>query len=1051
MTGAAHCARPPLTEAQQEVLRYLGRGPVKVEAAAGSGKTTTMAALFAAALDQGEPLDRVMAVTFTERAAGELKARVATALDVTGEAPNLERAWIGTFHALVRRLLREHSYRAGMPRRQELLDEYQASRLWREASLEVQERLGRDPGFIARVPESAAASTLRRLLPGALEAARRLRSTPHSPAEVRQLSEAAYRRWEAEGSHPAVELVWHHLALEMVRATWEAYEHLLRRRAAVDFDGVLRQGREALLPGRPLGEWARQHFRLVIVDEYQDTSAIQEDLVLSLTAPDHRSLFMVGDARQSIYAFRDAKPGVMADAPGRGLPLFENHRSRQSILDAAEMVIRQDAHFQADPLMRGTREGLSRLPVVVMAVASAQQEAVALADTLQALHDREVEFPDGSRKAFGWGDLAVLARTLSQLGRPLEEALRARGIPFQTPSGRLFERPEVKDALALLQLVLDEEDDLAALRSLQARAVRLPDRALLALPAGTGPGQHSLMGRVRHHLRDAAPGWTPEWRRSAEGLLEWLRSLRRTAAAAPASTVLQEALDLTGTLRLQEYRTRVGEREGWRAQGAIHELARLVRQLELGGGADLTEVLAQLRDLPAQVAVGEPPAPGDSDQVTISTIHGAKGLEWPVVLLADSRAYHDSGQPLVIWDAAEGAVICTSPDGQSLAYATWRQGAQGSVAREEHRRLVYVAMTRARDLLMVSGRLPSKGSSELSGLLEAAEGDPAWAVGVIPEPGGLHPWFGAGALAPEPAPAKSAGVAQSLPQPGLSQRWAQLEALARERSPELPERLSFSALKTLAECPRQFWFRHLRGFPEADEVSLGVDGTRRDQALALGRVVHGVLEAAHRQHPERAPSPQELESELVARGGELQPPALARARGMVAGYASSAAATLPTVAVECTFRWEGWAGADAPALEGAIDRVARGPSGELLVLDYKTNATLPEAERASYARQLQLYSGALAAGALGAPVTAISGRVLWLEAGQELDVDCGSEARELALSWAREGAERVRRGDYRSVESFPDRPCRSCPFAAQCPERRSDWRSAPFGHPEQRG
>ncbi|MGC1405222.1 MAG: PD-(D/E)XK nuclease family protein, partial [Candidatus Dormiibacterota bacterium] len=173
------------------------------------------------------------------------------------------------------------------------------------------------------------------------------------------------------------------------------------------------------------------------------------------------------------------------------------------------------------------------------------------------------------------------------------------------------------------------------------------------------------------------------------------------------------------------------------------------------------------------------------------------------------------------------------------------------------------------------------------------------------------------------------------------------------------------------------------------------------------------------------------------------------AEEMVARYIAGPTAALPTVAIELRFSWRDWAGPGCPTLTGAIDRVAQLPSGQLLIIDYKTNLSLAPEDLASYSRQLQLYSAAVMAGVMGVPVRAPATALAMLRSGDLIEIASGESERRQALSWAVQAARRLELGDYRSVEGFPERPCGNCPFVERCPERRPGIRAGLAGQFEQ--
>jgi DNA helicase-2/ATP-dependent DNA helicase PcrA len=1059
-------AEQTLTPAQFAVVRELGQGPVKVVAAAGSGKTTTMAWLYAAALVRDLPVGQVMAVTFTERAAAELRQKVLAVMieveiaspDAAGEA--LEGAWIGTFHQLIRRLLGERAYLAGLARDLELIDEVAAGMVMEEALTAVRLMTVGASSWLKQLPPNPDPRTVLTLLDGAAATVGRLRSTEIGPAECEQESLAAYARSEATGDPPE-EIAWHRAALSLTTTIWQEYERRLDQRGALDFDGLLREGLAALRRSPRLLSWCRTNFRLVIVDEYQDTSALQESLIHQLTGPDHRSLFMVGDARQSIYAFRDAKPGIMADAPGRQFGLFRNHRSRVSILAAADYVIKADPYFAADEPMEAARGTESPLPVWVAEVEDSAREAEAIAGTLDQIHRDGITYPDGSHDEVRWREMAVLAYTQGRIGAPLEEALRRRRIPFQTATGGLLDRPEVRDVLAFIRLAADDRDDLACLRALQCSVGRIPDRALVGLRAHSGQRSGSLAQRLRDHLVRGAPGWERPWEERAQRILAVVDSLGQAARTAPATELVAQALIESGLLQLQQARVRADDPLGRRALASLRELQRVVWASESPGRwLSLNGLLARLEVMQQEAKTAEPPAQTDEDLVTLSTIHRAKGLEWGVVVLADCRPYHARAQDAVLWDREARAVICSRIGrSQTAAFGRWKSSPAASLDQEERRRLVYVAMTRARDLLLVTTTRPGKEGAFVQ-LAEAAEGPSDW-VQEWPHFGDLGelPWAAAGDTSVRLDPAAAIAPPREVSVPRLLQRReeiARMRESARPR-PVQPAQLSFTALEVLQSCPRQFWFQYLAHYPGSDSASAASpagraapeDASGRGQARALGVALHQVLERLHADSPDRAASLVQAQAALEPVAAELGPEQRELAEAMLRKYVAGPEASLPTVATEFAFRWAGWAGPNCPPLVGIIDRIARLPSGQLLIIDYKTNLSLSAADLADYSRQLQLYAAAVAAGVMGTPVRSPAAALAMLRTGEFITVPSGLPEREAALSWAAAAAQRVEVGEYRAVEEFPDRPCVLCPFVERCPERRPESAPALLGKSEE--
>lgn len=1059
-----------LTPAQRQVVQQRGRGPVKVAAAAGSGKTKTMATLFALGVAEGTPPSRILAVTFTDRAAAELKERILVTMETIGlAAPGgpdspLEGAWIGTFHQLARRLLGEQPYLSRMPRDLALVDEVEAQGLLQEAAALVGAQIAAGQGPARWLPASPDLRALLGLLDGARGAVARLRSTDLDPATCRLLSVAAYGRLEAAGDLPD-ELAWHRCALEVTVAIWEELERRLVAQRALDFDGLLRQALAALRDSPALTAWCHENFQLVIVDEYQDTSAVQSALLERLVGSGQRELFVVGDARQSIFAFRDAKPGIMAETAAREYSLFRNHRSLAPILAAADHVIRGDAHFAGDQPMEVGREPGPAQPVWLGLAESVEAEAEGIAQALALLRQHGITSPDGRHQALDFGDMAVLAYTFNRLGPALEEAFRRHRIPFQTATGGLLDRPEIKDALALLRLIADDTDDQAWVRVLQSPWMRLSDPDLVRL-GGSGDGTSAPLGtRLRAGLDAARLGSAAQ--RRLERLLQVVDEFRARARVRPAAEVLSEVLDRSGLLAHHQVRSLAGDPDGQRALASLRDLQRLALSAgSQGAWLGLDRLLERIAAISDSSGRAEPAPPGSQQLVTLSTIHRAKGLEWSVVVLADCRPHHERGRPTVLWDRLDAAVVMSRVgDRETAAGARWKRSPEALVAREEHRRLIYVAMTRARDLLLVTSTRPgvkdpgptleavveqlwrgAAAGSEYAELVSALAAGETWISALPGFPRAVElPWVKAGPRLPAGDPGPS-GSAPSPDLGWLQRRWEDLTQRGVSSPGALfdpPEQLSFSSILTLSRCPRQFWFQHLADFPvpgsgadlfdpPADPLE-GASGSSRAGALGLGRVVHSVLERAHRQHRERGPSLEDLLAHLGPHRLALGAERAQAAERMLRDYAGLPVASLATVAVELEFSWRVWA--DLPPLVGAIDRVAELASGELLVIDYKTNWEIGAAELADYQHQLRLYAAALGAGLLRRPGPA-GAAILMLRRGELLEVDCRPAAIEATLAWAHSLAERTRSGAALSGLGQPDRPCPECPFRELCPERR---------------
>jgi ATP-dependent DNA helicase UvrD/PcrA len=580
-----------LNPQQEAAVRHPG-GPLLVLAGAGSGKTRVLTARIAHLIrERGVAPSRVFAVTFTNKAAGEMRARVGALL---GADPR--GLWIGTFHALSARLLR------------------------REAAL-----LGFGPNFTI-YDQDDSESSIKRLL----------EQHGHSPkanpprAIHAIISGAKNRMVLPEELGASAESPLERVAAEIYAALGPA----LRQANAMDFDDLL------LLPLTLFREhperlvyWQRR-FDHVLVDEFQDTNAAQYRLVKQL-ATEHRNLCVVGDDDQAIYGWRGADVRHMLsfqqDFPGTTLvKLEQNYRSTQVILDAANGVIAENARRLGKTLFTAQQGGE---PVTLLTAADERDEAEWLAAEL-------------SRRAAA-GDvpyegMAVLYRTNAQ-SRPLEEAFRFRGIPYRLVGAvSFYERREVKDVLAYLRLIANPADDEAFARIVNVPRRGIGDASFTQLVRAATQWGKPLLEAAR--AAERIPDLRPNVRAAFAGLAGVLDELRARHAQADPATALEQAIAAVGYApfladegaegveRLENVQELIAGAAGWaETAGADGDEA----GDEVGeGGRGREASLIERYLTQAALVTSADQGTGDPTGVTLMTVHMAKGLEWPVVTLA---------------------------------------------------------------------------------------------------------------------------------------------------------------------------------------------------------------------------------------------------------------------------------------------------------------------------------------------------------------------------------------------------------------------------------
>lgn len=683
-----------LNDRQHEAVTHAG-SPLLILAGAGSGKTRVLTHRIAYLLATGRArAGEILAITFTNKAAAEMRERAGA---LVGD--DARRMWVSTFHSACVRLLRYEHEAAGLSSSFTIYDAQDSQRL-------IQMVLKAMDVDIKRFTPKMVAARI-------------------SDAKNELIGPARYA--ETAGKDPVSRIV---------ADAYVEYDKRMRASNALDFDDLIMRTVDLLRENPLIAEHYHRRFRHILVDEYQDTNHAQYVLVRALVGDGSdgvtpAELTVVGDSDQSIYAFRGATIRNIEEferdfTGARTILLEQNYRSTQNILSAANAVIARNTGRRAKNLWTASGDGAL---ITLDAADSEHDEARFVVGEIDCLADSGVE----------WGDIAVFYRTNAQ-SRALEELLVRQGIPYRVVGGtRFYERREIKDALAYLQVISNPDDTVAARRVLNVPKRGIGAKAEEAIathaahygisfgaalrhlwlragcPAGEGegidvdalarsasPDEDSADPSVSASsgeavgestgVRDGADeseapasspaksapetapevlGITPRAAKSAAafwGLIETLRAAE--ARGASQADILEEVLDRTGYLA--ELRRSEDPQDASRVENLaeLHSVAGAFAADAPGGTlADFLERVALVADSDQVPAEGE-----RGGQVTLMTVHTAKGLEFPVVFVT-------------------GMEDGTFPHQRSL-------GDESEL--EEERRLAYVAITRARERLYLT-------------------------------------------------------------------------------------------------------------------------------------------------------------------------------------------------------------------------------------------------------------------------------------------------------------------------------------------------------------
>ncbi|HEX4821145.1 MAG TPA: DNA helicase PcrA [Acidimicrobiales bacterium] len=596
-----------LNPVQREAVTH-HEGPLLVVAGAGSGKTRVLTHRVAHLIrDHRVSPFEILAITFTNKAAGEMKQRVAALV-----GPVAQKMWVSTFHSACVRILRRDAGKLGYPSSFTIYDQSDAVRL---------------VGYVVRDLGLDQKKFPPRSVHATISAAK---NDFVLASQFRERAGAIFERKIAD--------------------VYVEYQQRLAKAGAMDFDDLLMVTATLFREHPDVLEHYQQRFKHVLVDEYQDTNAVQNELVIQLAA-EHRNVCVVGDADQSIYRFRGADIRNIIEFETAFpdctvIVLEQNYRSTQTILDAANAVITNN--FGRKPKELWTDSGAGTA-IVRYHADDETDESQWVAHEISRLHD------EGER----WGDVAVFYRT-NAMSRVIEEQLMRLGVPYKVVGGtRFYDRREVKDVLAYLRAVVNPVDEVSVKRVLNVPKRGVGESTVGKLDAWAAAHGVAFIEALQH-LDDA--GVTGKAVKGIAEFLALLEELRESVERGPAS-MLELILDSTG------YLAELQGEHSIEAEGRLENLAELV-----GSAREFDEVDAFLESVSLIADTDELPEGADDTSVVLMTLHAAKGLEFPSVFLV----------------GMEDGVF---PHLRSL----------GEPAElEEERRLAYVGITRARERLYLT-------------------------------------------------------------------------------------------------------------------------------------------------------------------------------------------------------------------------------------------------------------------------------------------------------------------------------------------------------------
>jgi len=1077
----------PLTDAQRDAIR-LDRH-ILLAAGAGSGKTTTLVEKIVCSLHPDDvarqrcELRDIAAITFTNAAAADfkdkLRKRIREVADWhAGQSDHstsdrwreriyeVDRARIGTIHSFCGQILREFAFRLGFDPGFTILDEADTALLRAECtSMVVQRALHDEPAAMALLDHFRISDVERLVsdLVGHGEVVREALDAWYASGDpnVEALREAIERQRDAfecdegEGEWRSFDPLGARLAgtlLRLAQSTRAELDARLDDEGALDYDALITRTRTALATNADVLDAVRARLRWLFVDEFQDTDRAQVDIAYLICGFGERNretppwLCIVGDPKQSIYRFRRADVSlwrkVERDFADRGIQpihLDTNFRSRkpivayvnatfEGVMGEGRAAVRDVGHEIDYHLLRPYREAPNDNDLVELVTpptgrdGNADERRAAEAEAVVARIHEMVGQPlvwnddKEAMRAVEWRDIALLFRT--RTGLPiLEQVLRRHNVPYYVASSTgFFGRREIRDVRLLLAALADPRDDVAWLGLLRSPFVGLTDEALMRCRA-TAP--RAPLSKAVHS--NTIPTTDPvlirarDWLRTARELRDRVSVAELVDFAVARSAYAAQALaGQGGRIVLGNIRKLIRIAEG-RPESTVSEFVAFMEQREQDATDDGDALLFTARD----------------NVATLSTVHGAKGLEWPIVFLLDldRPIVKKNNAPRIFADPAAGVAVRIK-DPASFEKEPAESGAWECLRRRdqllseaEEKRLWYVATTRARDRLVLCANVGDVAET-VPIWWPDSEKDPEkvthWLLHALLEVDGYFTYVGGYRAGETVMNARPLPTPVMPKLPSMSELAAVRSAVAARADirlepiapPVVLPRRSATELMKLAKSADEYRRQYVLGM----RVRRIADARDTPPGGIPARVIGDVLHAALEERLDEEELDAFLEYELVDRTGESA--GSARLRAAAAKLTALVEASIENPAVarffdapesegELSFTWFVRGDDGATVMRGSMDLVAR-IDGQLEIMDFKSHEiTRGQEERTArdYDVQMQVYAGALAT-LTGSEPSRFS--FLFPSTGGEAERWIGGEVVKAAIARVRELADKAR-------------------------------------------
>ncbi|MBF0499062.1 MAG: ATP-dependent helicase [Candidatus Riflebacteria bacterium] len=1074
-----------LTDNQREAIEAPPSGRLKIIAGAGSGKTEVLTRRIAALIKTGVRPNELVALTYTNKAAAAMKDRLILKQGLS--AGLLQETTISTFHSFLARILKSDPFAAGIDISTTILTESARKLLLSQISTRFGE-IHSEALFSG--PEGLGGKMCLRLLaafPRVLGKIRRYLLSPHT------FYEEALRGIDSKND------IFMKNVLNWLFRFHCQYLQILEERRLLDFDDILIKGRETIAARMEQGDPPRE--RVFLIDEFQDNNRdqfaiinlflenrdklINSDIssenshhsgeicrpvtIPANTNPDGNPkrirkrrpvssasdtprdleghLTVVGDPRQSIYRFQGADLATFNEfTADRIITLRENFRSYTEILTVADRYLAA-GNLDTSVLAVDTQKAVAGIsprqkPVAILLSPDADDKREA--ETIAGIIDRLVR--SGFQRAMkptplNFGDIAIIVDSIKNLPKPFEDALLARNIPYLLSGGLgFYDRGEIMGIVSFLRLLVNPRDDRSLVNILSGPLYGISDAEIASLSMA---GRTERVSLAEHfdRLPDAA---LPDRARELRDILTRLRDRRSSARLLDLVYYL---LDEAGFREYAASQSHPLRRR--RMENNLIKFVDIVRAFESNGlFTTLRDFLQYLEGFLASEADEDEAGIGleDSDAVKILTIHKAKGLEFPVVFLPFLKNRIHRRSDLLTFTREHGLLLRKDENNKTRSDQKLKahDAIESRSQQDEERRKWYVALTRAEELLIISGRASraEKPEEPLYDLINIVSGSSTTAPDCI-SIGSVLPieqaekvtdeWLEAGAIPPVPPavpPVKSIDIAAITSEVTALKSFlvAPLSSPQNALSISREEVFSLADLTMFEKCPRHFFYTRRHVTPFSDEPG---PATRR----IAGTLVHNTLRLYHSvsvsslSSEERKTHLSDGLIRLIPLVDGCDESVEQRARAILNRYLVSPLAAHDAWLLEAEINMRFSAPSGSFRIRGFADRVDL-DGDDISVIDYKTRNFTQEAH-AGYTRQMALYLAAARHGILGRLGELNFARIeLVYLTPEEVRIEPSEPDLEAFERWAAKLVDRIRQESQ--FAPAPPETCAGCHFAILC-------------------